>query len=141
VSQRRADKRRRLEEGRFHVYVSLLELYGIYTWFATLQLHNEQKIDAEIRHSILTKAWRVADKLREIDEVEHLPEIVRVLFSEEFSSSMDRAKAMDALLDRMGRLVNPRYAAAIREISEANIGRITAGRASPTDSHAPGRMS
>lgn len=140
VAQRHGDRRRKLEEGRFEVYIALLELYGSYSWLATLQVNSEDKIDSDLRYAVFTKAWRVADKLRATDDFEELPDVLRVLFSEEFRTAHDRARLMDDVIGRIGRLVNPRYSTALRAISDANVQKIASGQVNARHSEAPARM-
>lgn len=86
-------------------------------------------------------AWRVADKLREADDVQHLEDILTVLMSEDaYKTANDRANALDAVIDKIGEIVNPRYATVIRTISKSNLLGFTA-RSSDHRNNAPGLMS
>jgi hypothetical protein len=71
--------------------------------------------------------WRVADKLREADDVEPLEGILTVLLSEDaYKTANDRANALDAVIHKICEMINPRYAKAIRDISKRNVLGFTA---------------
>ncbi len=119
--QNRQDRRRRREQAAFEVYMLLLELNGRYFWVASKELHDEPA-PAEIVAKVHDLAWRIADKLREADDVEHLEEILTVLMSEDaYKTANERAKALSAVIDKVGDTVNPRYAKLIRTISDNNV--------------------
>ena len=118
----------------------LLELNGRYFWVASSEIHG-QPPPPEITAKVRDLAFRIADKLRETDAVQHLEEILRVLMSEDaHKTAQDRAKALDALIDKIGDTVNPRYGKLIRIISNNNVlGSLT--RPSGHRNNAPGLMS
>jgi hypothetical protein len=119
--QNRNDLRRRREQAAFEVYKLLFDLNGRYFWVASKEMHGEPT-PTEIAAKVHDVAWRIADKLRETDDVQHLEEILTVLMSEDaYKTANDRAKALNALIDRMGQIVNPRYAKLIESISTNNV--------------------
>jgi hypothetical protein len=121
VLQHRNDLRRRREQAAFEVYMLLLDLNGRYFWVASKEMHGEPT-PPEIAAKVHDLAWRTADKLREADDVQHLEEILTVLMSEDaYKTANDRAKALNGLIDKMGRTVNPRYAKLIEGISTKNV--------------------
>src|SRR3989442_351147 len=117
----------------------LLDLNGRYFWIASKELHGEPP-PPEIAAKVRELAFRIADKLREADDVQHLEEILTVLMSEDaHKTANDRANALDAVIRKLGDVVNPRYAKVIRSISENNVrGFIT--RPSGHRNNAPGLM-
>ena len=137
--QKWRDRQRRREQAAFEIFMLLLELNGQYFWIASSELRGEPApTDAQAKAKTL--AWRIADKLREIDDVEHLEEILTVLMKEDaFKTAHERALALDALIDKLGVTVNPRYAQTIRRISECNV-RGLAGRLFGHRNNAPGLM-
>jgi len=72
--------------------------------------------------------------------VEKIEDILDVLFCEPaHETAMKRYHAIQALLDELGKLVNPRFATKIREISEKNIAAIDRmPLANPRKQNAPG---
>ena len=85
-------------------------------------------------------AWRIADKLREADDVQHLDEILTVLMSEDaYKTANDRAKVLNTVIDRIGSTLNPRYAKVIEGISADNLLGL-AGRQSGHRNNAQGLM-
>lgn len=139
VIQKRNERRRRREQAAFQVYMLLLQLDGQYFWIASSELHGEPP-PPEAAAKVLDLAWRIADKLREADDVQHLEEILTVLMSEDaYKTANDRANALDSIIKRMGDTVNPRYAKVIRSISEKNLRGFVA-RPSRHRNNAPGHI-
>jgi hypothetical protein len=118
--RRRLEAKRRIEEARFDVYMKLLELQGLYHWIAVAELRAELPQE-EVLRQVKSLAWQIADKLRSADEIEHLSEILAVLLSRKYTSAASRSEALDQLLHELGATVNPRYANAVRQISEENL--------------------
>ncbi len=119
--QRNGEQVRRREQAAFHVYMQLLELNSHYFWVASNELHGEPP-PPEIEKKVHDLAWRIADALRECDDVPHLEEIVTILMEEDaYPSANERAKALDQLLDKLGDAANPKYMHAIRAASSSNL--------------------
>jgi uncharacterized membrane protein YccC len=138
--QNRNDRRRRREQAAFQVYMLLLDLNSRYFWVASKEMHGEPA-PPQIAAEAYDLAWRIADKLREADDVEHLEEILTVLMSEDaYKTASDRAKALRVLIDKMGYAVNPRYAKLIESISTNNVLGLMA-RPPHHRNNAPGLMS
>jgi hypothetical protein len=138
--QKRREKRQRREQAAFQVYMLLMDLNGRYFWIASSELHGEPPMP-EIATKVRDLAWRIADKLREADDVQHVEEILRVLMSEDaYKTANDRANALNTVIDSIGKTVNPRYAKLIQGISEGNL-RGFAARPSGHRNNAPGLIS
>lgn len=45
VFQRRAERRRRIEETQFQVYMKLMDVYSLYFWVVSLELRGEEAGD------------------------------------------------------------------------------------------------
>lgn len=119
--QKRREAKKRHEEAAFQVYMQLLELHGLYFWVASNELHGKQ-VERELASRIQRLAFRIADTMREADELKHLEQVLNVLMNEDaYRSANERARALDDLIGKIGNDVNPRYAAAIRRISEKNV--------------------
>jgi len=136
-AERRKERDRRLQGARFEIYMKLLEVDALYFWVVAAEMHGEPptgKVTSRLREL----SWRIADKLREVDEVDHLDEILEILLGSRFPTARERADALGGLIKRYGELVNPRYAKAINRVSAGNLAAITA---QPTHrSNAPGSM-
>lgn len=138
--QKRKDRQQRREQAAFQVYMLLLDLNSHYFWIASNELHGEPP-PPEIAAKVRDHAWRIADKLRETDNVQHLEEILTVLMSEDaYKTANDRANALNAVIDRIGNTVNPRYAKVIQGISDNNV-RGVVTRPPGHRNNAPGLMS
>jgi hypothetical protein len=136
--ERRSARRARVEDARFQIYMKLLDLYNLYFWVASKEIHGEE-VRPEMKDQIRAVSWQINDQLRAADEVEHMPEILNVVLSTHFESAADRHRAIDEVVKKLGETVNPRYAEAVRQISEGNLLRLAAGkRGSDTT---PGLMS
>lgn len=115
------DRRQRREEAAFRVYMLLLELHGFYFWITSAELRGEPP-PAEVPPKVCKIAMQIAEKLREADDVEHLEEILIVLMREDaYKTAADRANALNAVIDRMGNALTPRYAEIVRRISDDNV--------------------
>lgn len=136
VLTKKRERQRFIEDRRFEIYMKLMELHGQYFWFTAAEMHHEP-VRSEIRRRAFSLAWQIADALRSADEVEYLEDILEVTLAPSFATARERYDAMNRILERLGRRVNPRYARKIREISEANISLLGSGR----DSNAPGSTS
>ena len=125
--QKREERRRRRDQAAFEIYMLLLELDGQYFWIASGDLHGKQP-DPEIAARVRGLAWRIADKLREADDVPHLEELLTVLMSiDAYKTAADRAQALTAAAEKLGETVNPRYKRVIRRVSETNLAAMAAG--------------
>ena len=138
IVQRQTERKRRKEQAQLDTYFHLVELKNWYFWIATAELHNEEP-NPEVLGTCRNLAYQLTDKLRSFDDVEHVEEILTVLFGESIPTANDRAKKLDALLDRYGELVNPTYTQAIRRISRENLLRHGPGKM--PSSNAPGSWS
>lgn len=137
---RRNDRRQRRERAAFEVYMLLMDLDSHYFWVASKEIHGEPAPPETIT-KVRELTWRIADKLREADDVQHLGEVLTVLMSEDaYKTANARADALRTVLDRIGDTVNPRYAKLIRRISEDNV-RAFGTRPPGHRNNAPGLMS
>jgi hypothetical protein len=137
--QKRSDRRQRREHAAFQVYMLLLDLDSHYFWVASNELNGEPP-PPEMVAKVRGLTWRIADKLREADDFQHLEEVLTVLMSEDaHKTANDRANALKAVLHRIGDTINPRYAKLIRRISEDNV-RVFGTRPPGRHNNAPGLM-
>lgn len=70
---------------------------------------------------------KLADSLRKNDGVEHLSEILEILFSNSIASANERANRLSLVIEEYGPLVNPAYAKAIQRISAENVHMLGSG--------------
>lgn len=120
VIQRALEHRKQKSAARQTVYMLLLELHQQYFWIASAEASGTEPPEG-MRESCRKTAWAIADRLRSFDQVEHLGEILALLFSTSISTANERANRLDALLESYGDLVNPKYAKAIKKISTDNL--------------------
>jgi len=139
VFQRRAKRRRRIEETQFQVYMKLMDVYSLYFWVVSLELRGEE-VSPELKRRIRNIAWQIADLLRFEDSVSYTENILRVLMSNEFPTAKARYDEMNKILDKFGSLVNPRYQHVIKTISEDNVMRLGSGERSFLKSTTPASM-
>jgi len=139
VFQRRAEKRHRIEETQFQVYMKLLDVYSLYFWVVSKELRGEE-IRPEHKRRIRNTAWQIADLLRFEDSLLYTEDILRVLMSNEYSTAKARYEEMDKILKKFGSLVNPRYQRLIKFISENNVIRIGTRERSVLKSTTPASM-
>lgn len=127
--------RRERAAARVEVYFDLMALDGHYFWVAAAEARGE-KPKREQLDACFGPAWRIADQLRKNDSLEHLEEILEVLFNHTIPTAKERANRLGSLIDKYGRLVNPAYARSIRRISDENIMALGSGK--PIASYPPG---
>lgn len=116
IFSRRAEHAKDLAGRRFRIYMALLDLASDHFWVTTHEFHGEE-IPREIRERVQGARYKIADELRQADDLEELPEIVQVLFSLGYTTEVERADAIQALTDRMAKLVNPRFSAAAKAVA------------------------
>jgi len=129
VVQRHNETVKRKAEARLDVYFQLMELSQHYFWVASADIHGE-KPPKEALAACRKVTWELAGKLRTFDSVEHLDEILTVLFSSSIQSANERANRLELLIDSYGQLVNPLYARAINRISIENMRMLNSGKVS-----------
>lgn len=135
IVQRHNEEKRRKEEAHLAVYLLLMELNARYFWVASAELNGRPPPEEE-RSACRSVSWKLADRLRTYDAVEYIDEILEVLFSAIVPTANERARKLDALLEKYGKLVNPSYAKHIAYISRANI--MALGAEKRTKNNAPG---
>ncbi len=128
VLQRRHERRRRIEEGRFRVYMKLMELHSFY-FFASSAEVRHQELSSDVRERIRSLASELADMLRSADELREVPLLLRILMSMDYPSAQARYRDMGQVLDSLANSVNPRYSTAARAIGDGNVQDMSAGGA------------
>jgi hypothetical protein len=142
VFERRRERRAKVEETRFRIYMKLMDLHSWYFWLASAEMRKEEPATGT-RPKLQELAFKISDELRSADEVEKLEEILDVLFCEPaYDTAMKRYHAIQSLLDELGSQVNPRFAKKIREIGERNVSEVDrTPLTNPRRSNAPGSFS
>ena len=135
VSQRQVEYKRRKEQARLDVYFHLLDLHNWYFWVASAEVRGQEPKDEPL-NECRKLTYQLNDKLRSFEDVEHLDEILLVLFSESISSANERASRLSALVEKYAKLVSPRYRTVLQRISHENVLRHGPGVA--PSSNAPG---
>ncbi|KAF1727065.1 hypothetical protein [Pseudoxanthomonas japonensis] len=133
--QRAHEYRKEKATARLAVYTMLLELNNLYFWVVSSEMQQRHPPE-EILVKCREVSSQLSEKLRTFDTVEHLEEILTVLFSSSFKTANDRARRLDRLIDAYGELVNPKFAKAISKVSQDNLlGQMQRGS---LDTNAPG---
>ena len=136
LAQRASGRLRRKQQARFEIYMRLLEIDSLYFWVTSDEVTGETG-KPDIWKRLRSASWQVADKLREMDDVEYLDDILDVLLADSFDTACERAEALKRLIEKLGELVNPKYSQAIRKVSEQNQHRMMEDLS--RNSNAPGR--
>ena len=137
--QRRAEKRRRIEETQFQVYMKLMDVYSLYFWVVSLELTKEE-VSPDLKRRIRNTAWQIADLLRFEGSVSYTENILRVLMSNEYPTAKARYDEMNKILNKFDSLINPCYQQVIKSISEGNVMRLGSGERSFLKSTTPAFM-
>ncbi|MBC8651063.1 hypothetical protein GYM54_17610 [Pseudomonas sp. MTM4] len=118
--QRAHEHRKERSAAMLATYLMLLELNQLYFWVASSEINHKDPPE-EILKMCRETSWRIADKLRSFDNVEHLDEILIILFSSSIQTANERARRLEKLLDTYGKLVNPMFSDAMSRISKDNL--------------------
>lgn len=137
--QRRAEKKHRIEETQFQIYMKLMDLYSLYFWVASLELRGEE-VNPDLKKKIRNITWQIADLLRFEDSVLYTEKILWVLMSNKYPTANARYDEMKNIVDEFGSLINPRYQNVIKIIGEGNMQRLGSGERSFLKSTTPASM-
>ena len=106
---REREKKIFLKERRFKIYMKLMDLYTSYHWFTVAEIH-KKTVRPETKQRCFSLSWQIADLLRSADEVDLSEDILNVTLGSDFPTTVARHDAMEKIIDRLGKKVNPRYA-------------------------------
>ena len=120
--QRSHESEQKKSQAQLDAYFHLLDLKNWYFFVATAELHGEDP-RPEVLENCRKLALQLNDKLRSFDGVGELDEMLTLLFSEAIPTAQERADRLNALIEKYGRLVNPRHAEIIQRISRENVSR------------------
>jgi hypothetical protein len=97
----------------------LFDLHGRHFWIYSQEAGGMHSDDPRPGIRFNKVRWRMADLLREFDDLPELPEILRAMFTlNRFATEKERHEEIGRLIDVLGKGVNPRYNKAMREITE-----------------------
>ncbi|MBC5993723.1 hypothetical protein [Pontibacter cellulosilyticus] len=116
--QKRHERKKEQLQLKHDIYRLLLDIYSDYFWVTTAELH---EISLEVKKRLKDNSWKVADKLRQLDSFKYQREILNILFNEGYSSTIERANALDTLIKKLHKEINPNYIKTIREIGKENL--------------------
>jgi len=137
--QRSEARKHRISEVQTEIYFKMLDLSAQYFWIASSEIH-QREVGDSIKSKICGLAWEISDLIRKEDSVQFADQTLRVLMSNEYSSATERHREMDVLLEKLGKVVNPKFQKISKELGEANLLRIGFGDRSPTQSTTPAFM-
>jgi len=105
-----------------------MELHSFY-FFASSAEVRHQELSADVRQRIRSLAGELADMLRSTDELQEVPQLLRLLMSMDYPSAEARYRDMGQVLESLAKSVNPRYASAVRALGAGNVQAMSAGGA------------
>lgn len=117
--QRRGEKQRLIEQARYDIFMKLLDLYGLYFWVYSAEVKKEE-VKQSIKEKIWPLAWQISDKLRVADNLNHMEDILDVLFSNKYETAEQRYKAIENVLSKLTKTINPRFASAMNQVGGLN---------------------
>lgn len=117
--QKRHERTKDKEKIRFEVYMNLLDIKANYFWVTSAE-SNGEKPKSEILSTLRRLTFQTSDKLRQMDEIEHMEEILDVLFNQKFETALERSRKFDELIDKMSEIVSPRFMKKMRELTKEN---------------------
>ena len=116
--QRKGDKKRQNQERQFELYKLLLDLDSKHFWIANAS--EARPVRVEVLEEYDRLSWRVADKLREADEMPEAEDILRLVFSYKIESEQARSELLSRILTSIGGRVNSRYQSIMSQIGQEN---------------------
>lgn len=117
--QRKQERTKDKQRIRFEVYMNLLDISSSYFWVTSAESRGEQP-NSEILYTLKQLTFKTSDKLRQMDEIEHLEEILDVLFNQKYETAHERSEKLDKLIEKMSEIVSPRFMKKMREITKDN---------------------
>jgi hypothetical protein len=117
--QRKADRKRHVENVLFNVYMMLMEFKGRHFWITSAEIRGTEA-NPRVVSGFEDIRWRIADEMRKLDQLPEGRDILHVMFSLTYASESGRAEDLNRLLDVLGKRVNPRYDQVMKEITAEN---------------------
>ncbi len=117
--QRRSEREKDKEKLRFEIYMNLLDIHSSYFWVASAEIRNE-KPSPETLKRLHDLTWKTCDKMRQVDNMEYLDNVLDVLLSERFISANERYDAFKEVIEKLHKIVNPIFTKKIKRISQDN---------------------
>jgi hypothetical protein len=99
ILTKKRDRESRIAKARLDVYMDLLHLHSTYFWVTCAEVNKEQ-VPSEIKNSLRSLTWKIADKLRAVDDLEEIEEVLQVLFSDDFDSAVKQWMPLSLLWDK-----------------------------------------
>ncbi len=115
-----SDKKAKIRESEYRFYLKLNDLYQLYFWFATNEMHNKETSD-EIYADCHKIAASLARDVHDNDGSEFTEELLRVLYDESIPTCMERWQEMAALLDKMAAKLTPVHKKLASKLDDTNI--------------------
>lgn len=120
IIQRQNEAKNKKTQAQLSAYFHLLELSQLYFWVVTAEFHNKEP-SQDILDRCLKLSIKLSDNIRAFDHIEHLEEILTILFSESVPTANERAKRLEQLLKNYGEIVNPEFYRIVKKISNENM--------------------
>jgi hypothetical protein len=115
--QARRERQRELDREAFRLFERLVLLRDVHWGATVLEFAGHPLIPEEVeRYNRLS--WEVADLLRCIDRIPEAEDVLRAMWSLDFGREQDRNDALSAVLERLGRRLNPKYHDVVRELGD-----------------------
>jgi len=106
--QAKRERQRELDREAFHLFERLALLRDVH-WSATVLEFHGEPLDPEEVVKYNRLSWEVADMLREIDEIPEAEDILRAMWSLDYTQEKERYDDLSAVLERLGKRLNPKY--------------------------------
>jgi hypothetical protein len=113
--QGKRERKRELDRKAFGLFERLSLLRDV-RWSATVLEFHGEPLDHEEVEKYNRLSWEVADMLREIDEIPEAEDILRAVWSLDYAQENERYDALSAVLERLGKRLNPKYHGIVSEI-------------------------
>lgn len=111
------EKKKEIARQRQALYFALMDVHGLYFWVVSAEA-NGQKVKPEIGNRIWERSWKLADLLRESDDVPEVGDLLDLVHSGSYSSAAERYQAMGKMLSELGKKVNPNYLKRLGRVSD-----------------------
>jgi hypothetical protein len=118
--QKYYERHKQKEKIRYDIYMNLIDIYAYYFWVMTAELDNE-RLSEDIIVNLRDLSFKTSEKLRQVNDIEFQDEILEILFSQKYAAANERYEALNEILTKLDKLVNPKFIKKMKQISEENV--------------------
>lgn len=116
----KAETKEKILNAEYEIYLKLNELYEVYFWLATNELH-KQETGLDIIKQVHSIAVDISKLIHKNQDSEFTTDLLKVLYDESYKTCNQRWKDISSLSDRMGEKLVPKYNKIVHDLNDSNI--------------------